>query len=395
MFDRIFDIESVLSRKSLFLLGPRQTGKSTFLKQALSQALTINLLDTRTALELMSSPYKLRDMIAAYKKSNNLDQAGSVIVIDEIQKNPLLLDEVHQHIENHPQDRFVLTGSSARRLKKSHANLLGGRARMIDFFPLVYKELKTQSFALNDILLWGALPSIVTSENKSENLYDYVHAYLNEEIKSEGLVRSLPTFSRFLELAARYNTEQIVYGNISSDVGLSSTTIKEYYQILEDTLFGQKLEPYRKTSSRKVVSVPKFYFFDVGVVNAILGVSAVSDKTESFGKLLEQYVYQEIRAYIGLQRNQTWKLYYWRTHQQHEVDFVIQNEKNELILVEVKATANVQEKHLKGMSKMQEVVEEKIIKKIIVCQESMERMLQDTWIMPVQVFLEKLWEGIL
>lgn len=234
-----------------------------------------------------------------------------LVVIDEIQKLPQILDEVHRLIEQRQDLRFVLTGSSARKLRRGGANLLAGRALIATLHPLVSIEVDFQN--LDRRLLYGSLPMILDSPIPHEDLRAYVGTYLQEEIQAEGLTRNIEGFSRFLEIAALANGQQLNFTKIGSDAAIPPRTVQNYYQVLEDTLIGHTVHPYRKTKTRKSVSASKFYFFFVGVVHALLGQSQLSPKTKSYGVALEHLTFLELRAYLDYQRL-THPLCYWRSH---------------------------------------------------------------------------------
>ncbi len=392
MFERILNINPILQRKSLFLLGPRQTGKSTFLKKYFPNNLYINLLNTELHQDLLKRPHHIKEIINAYKHQHD-SNSGTTIIIDEIQKIPELLDEIHDHIQNNEQDRFILTGSSARKIKKAGINLLGGRAKMQQFFSLIAPERKTKSVSWQEALQWGGIPSILLSSNKRSDLLDYINIYINEEVKAEGLVRNLPSFSKFLDIAATTNTEQIVYESIASDVSVSAVTVKEYYQILEDTLIGHRLYPFSKSIKRKSVVSPKFYFFDTGVANALLRHFELKTDTPEYGHALEHFIYCELQAFISYNEPEG-QLFFWRTHTKSEVDFIFQDKNHNLFAIEVKATENVTDKHLKGIRAFAEEKQLPIKHKIVVCLEPMTRQTTDKiLITPVKNFLENLWIG--
>ncbi len=319
---RKLDIKSLLAKKSHFLFGPRGTGKSTLIRQALSERFqVIDLLDSQTRLRLLQNPSELESLLW----KNQMDG----VVIDEIQKVPELLDEVHRLIEKR-KIPFLLTGSSARKLKRTAANLLGGRARMAQLFPLTYFEIP--NFDLGRYLTYGGLPSVLMSEEPFEDLIGYVNTYLSEEIEQEAQVRQLGKFARFLKSAAISNTQQINYASIGSDAMVSESTVREHYQILKDTLIGDILEPWRESKKRKAIQTPKFYFFDIGVTNAIVTKSSISPHSDDYGKAFEHFIYMELRAALSYQRIHA-PLLYWRSVNKQEVDFVI----GDFIAIEVKA----------------------------------------------------------
>ncbi len=375
-YQRVIDL-SHIEHKSLFLFGPRQVGKSSLLKTLFPEAIYYDLLKSDLFLRLSKSPHLLREELLAQ------DPKGPII-IDEIQKIPLLLDEVHYLIEE-KQFKFILTGSSARKLKRGGANMLGGRALEKNMFSLTTNELGDYDF--ERIINFGSLPSIYQSKIPQAELNAYVGTYLKEEIAAEGLVRNLIPFAEFLDLAGQTNSEIINYSNMASDIGVSAKTIKEYYQILEDTLLGELLPVYTKTNKRKPIATPKFFLFDVGVANTLAGRTNIMPKTELFGKCFEHFIFTEIRSYLNYNSDQR-KLTFWRTKTGQEVDFIIGND----IAIEVKGTSMVQPKHLKGLRQLSEEVELK--HKIVVSLDDSPRLLEDNFlILPYKIFLEKLWHG--
>ena len=359
---RIIDIQGKLKSKSLFLFGPRQTGKSSLIANQIQDdvKLSWSLLNARIRRRCQADPGVLRDEIATRGIHDGL------VIIDEIQKVPELLDEVHLLIEE-TDIRFLLTGSSARRLKEQGVNLLGGRAGKMNLHPFVWPEIKE----LNDVL------------------DDYINVYLQDEIAGEGLVRQLPKFERFLEVAALTNAEEINYSNIASDVMMSRGSITEWYGILYDTMIGFAVPPYTKTKKRKAVETERFYYFDVGLVRFLLGLRDIVDTQTEYGKLFETYIAEELSAYLDYNKRKE-KLSYWRTRQSSfEVDFVIGDD----VAIETKTTKLVNEnKDLRGLRALQE---EGIFKKyIVVSRDSISRTTEDgITLLPWNLFLDWLWDG--
>lgn len=374
MYERLLDLKNLIKRKSVFLFGPRQTGKSYYLKQNFKKALYYDLLKTDVFFRLSAKPSIIREEILA---ATNFD----VIVIDEIQKIPSILDEVHYLIEEHDLI-FILTGSSARKLKRGSANMLGGRALIRNLFPLVSKEIP--NFDLLRVLNFGSLPPIYSSPDPFEDLEAYVGTYLKEEIQAEGLVRKLEHFSKFLNLSALCDAQMLNFSSIGSDLGMPAKTIREYFRILEDTLIGSLLEPYTKTIKRKAVSTAKFYFFDIGVSNVLAGRHQITAKTELFGKAFEHFIFLELKAYLHYTKDRR-PLTYWRSKSGFEVDFLVGDE----IAIEVKGTEMVSQKHTKGLNKLSEDVTLK--QKIIVSLDPRERLLDDIVVYPYREFLTQLW----
>ena len=384
IIERELDLTKTLKTKSLFLFGPRQTGKTTFLQYTYPYALYINLLNTQLQIELLNEPYRLHQIILAQKNKH-------LVIIDEIQKIPALLDEVQAIIQQNPGLHFILTGSSARKIKKAGINLLGGRARIITFVPFVYPEYLRAEIQLERVLQWGTLPQVILADDPRSELLDYINVYLREEVQAESLVRSLAQFSRFLDLAATTVSEQVVYESLCSDVGVSAPTIKEYFQILEDTLIGHRLYPFSKTIKRKAMASPKFFFFDVGICNALLKRFSLHQKTREYGTACEQYIFQELHA-CRSHYHQPFLMFYWRSYDKHEVDFVIELENADLILIEVKASKRIDTKDLSGIHAFCAEKNIQILKKIIVCFESTKRVIDnDVMIYPITDFLNDLW----
>lgn len=374
---RLLNLQNTLKSKSAFLLGPRQTGKTFLINSTLRDCKIYNLLYKDVFRKLSFNPSIIRE---------ELRPEDRIIVIDEIQKLPELLDEVQAIIEEH-RVRFLLTGSSARKLRKYGTNLLGGRARQLNIHPFVKKELGT-NYDLDRIINYGLIPGIYFSDNPEADLDSYIDTYIQQEIANEGLTRNLPAFSRFIEIAALCNAEQIDFTSISNDAQVPRTTVHEYFQILQDTLIAEQLPVWSESKTRKPVATPKLYFFDWGVVRKLQGLSTVQQKSPVFGKAFETYLYHEIRTYCDLMGVK--HLHYWRTHQQDEVDFIINNE----IACEVKAASIVSQKDLKSLVRLQD---EKRLKKyfIIYTGKNVMNLLPDRSItaLPYQVFLDQLYGG--
>jgi predicted AAA+ superfamily ATPase len=383
MVNRTLKLKDILADTHLLLLGPRQTGKSTLLKgEFKTDALTINLLESDTYLDLSKEPHLIRDIVNESEKS--------VVIIDEIQKVPELMDEVHLLIENNSEKRFILSGSSARKLRKKGVNLLGGRVFPLYLHPLTSKEICGADIQYDEIFLWGGIPSIILAKQKKIKMQAYIHLYLKEEILEEGLVRQIGPFSRFLDVAALMNTEQVEYSAVASDAQVSTKTIVNYFEILQDTLLGYLLPPFRESKTRKAVAAPKFYFFDIGIVNYLLGRESVIEKTPEFGKILEHFIFLELKAYIDY-NNIDAELYYWRTQSQIEIDFIVKFRSKKIIAIEVKASENVSERHLKALSNFEE--EFPGVQKIIVSNEKYTRNLgNNVKVYPYKIFCKKLWD---
>jgi predicted AAA+ superfamily ATPase len=382
MYKRSLNIE-LLEGSSCFLWGPRQTGKSTLLRESFPNARRYDLLMSDEYRRLLHQPALLREecLILAKKAAG----PPVPIVLDEVQKVPDLLDEVHWLIEN-TDLQFILCGSSARKLLRGQGNLLGGRALRYELFPLTYSEVPDFSLdcALND----GLMPPHYGSRLAPQRLESYVGDYLKEEIAAEALTRNVPSFSRFLEVAALGNGEMIQFSNVAREAGVSLPTVKSYYQILEDTLIGRFLPSYRKRPKRRVIATPRFYFFDIGVVNFLAKRGRIVQGSELFGKAFEHFLFMELCAhsrYSGI----GYPLAYWRTASQLEVDFILGDSE---VAVEVKGTQNAQSHHLRGLVAFGD--EYKARRRILVSCDPRPRLTEaNIEIMPWRVFLEDLWSG--
>lgn len=387
MYKRTFDPLAV--DKTYFLLGPRQTGKSTLLGSKVPSARYFDLLDPSLFFELSARPQALIEMVEAAKGDRAVP-----FVIDEIQKLPSLLDVVQMIVSRDKRVRFVLTGSSARKLRRGGQNLLGGRARRVSFCPLTLRELSlSQKNPIAQALMYGGLPGVRDSREPQKELLDYIGVYLQEEIMAEAQVRNLSAFSRFLTVAGVSNTEQINFEKVGSDAQVAGRTVKEYFDLLEDTLIGNRLESYRPIKSRKFVSAPKFYFFDVGVAHFTNRKSVENLGPAELGKAFEHLVYAELKAYISYCKPQA-ELNFWRTQTGSEVDFVVQSD-DELVLVEVKHTKNPNERDLRGIRAfLGQFPKAEIKSKVLICQAERARRTEDGCeIFPIMKFVEALWSG--
>lgn len=373
---RILELKKHLDQKSILLLGPRRTGKSAFIQNQIKPDKYFNLLETETFSQLAYNPGLLKKAIQPKDR---------VICIDEIQKLPNLMDEVHSLIETHKNLRFILTGSSAKNLKKSHTSLMAGRARQLSFLPFNYNEVKNYNFDLKKFLLYGGLPNAYLSNDPWEELKDYAGTYLTEEIQASAFVRKIENYARFLEFAAHSSGQLLNYQSLANDAFIPARTIKDYYNLLEETLIGYNLRPFRKKGSRKEVSTSKFYFFDTGVLNAFIKRKSLFEKTKEFGELFEHFIFLELKAYQLLNRA-SWELEFWRTRAQDEVDFIVG--KGELI-IEVKSAQHFKTEYLAGIKKFKN--EHKCKRAILVCQIPEKKMVDDIEIYPWQLFLEELW----
>ena len=375
MLERLLKLEEIQD-DSLFLWGSRQTGKSTLLKALFPNERLYDLLKTDVRMQLQMKPSLLRE------ECEMLDE-GTIVIIDEVQKVPALLDEVHWLMENRGL-RFILSGSSARKLKRSGANLLGGRALRRTLFPLVSAEIP--DFDLNRALNNGMLPRHYLVDNPVKRIQAYIGDYLQQEIVEEAIVRNLDSFTRFLQVAALSNTEIVNYTNIAQDCGMSSKTVKEYFTILEETMLGFYLPAYTKVVKRRVIQSPKFYYFDVAIPNHLLGRFPLQRGTDIYGHALEHFVVQEIRAWLSY-KDAGKKMAYWHTlDNKYEVDVVIGEAE---MGIEIKSTTNVSSSDTKGLKAFGE--EYRQAKLVIVALEERPRKLNGIEIWPVEQFLQRLW----
>lgn len=363
-------------QESIFFWGARQTGKSTLLKTLFPNALWFDLLLSDEYERLSKKPELLREIILANRNV-------SLVIIDEIQRLPDLLNEVHWLISNH-KVRFILSGSSPRKILRGGFNLLGGRALRYELYPLISVEIP--DFDLIRALNHGLLPRHYDSANPRKLLSSYIGSYLQDEIVAEARIRNVHTFSRFLEVAALTNGEMINYTNIASDCGISAKTIKEYFQILEDTLIGRHLPSFQKRPKRRVITAPKFYMFDIGITNYLLNRTKIEKGTELFGKAFEHFIYQEIYAHSRYS-DVNYPMYYWRTASQIEIDFVLGDHE---VAIEVKATDQATVRHLKGLKAFAEEYDVK--KLILVSNDPLPRLVDGIEILPWKIFLERLWK---
>ena len=376
MYKRILKLEETQD-DSTFLWGARQVGKSTLLETLFPAARYYDLLKSDEFERFFRRPALLREELI---NSNHQD----LVIIDEIQKIPQLLDEVHWLMKNR-QTRFILCGSSARKLMRYGANLLGGRALRTVMYPLVSAEIP--DFDLMRAINNGMIPRHYTIANPQRRLQAYIGDYLNEEIRAEAISRNLTLFTRFLEIAAQSNGEMIVYNNIAQDCGISSPTVKEYFNILEQTMIGYLIPGFSATPKRKTIAAPKFYFFDVGIVNYLLKRRNIKQGTEVFGHAFEQLIMQEIIAYLGYSLS-TEKISYWRTTGGYEVDCIIGQGK---VAIEFKSSDEVKSRHTKGLKAFQEDYPQ--AKAIIVSMDKYRRGLNGIEIVPATEFLSDLWSG--
>ena len=357
-------LDKLLEKKSYFLLGPRQTGKSFLIGQSLKGARVYDLLDNSMYLALSHRPQRLAEEITPKDR---------VVVIDEIQRLPALLNEVHRLIEQRGI-HFLLTGSSARKLRHGGVNLLGGRARTKYLHPLTYRELG-EHFNLDTFISHGGLPSIYFSDDPRADLGAYAGSYLQQEIVAEGATRNIAAFSRFLKVAAYCNATIVNFTNVATDAQVPRTTVYEYFEILKDTLVLHELPAWRETKKRKPLASSKYYFFDIGVVAAI----------QEYGEAMETYVMHELKSYTDYVSGEP--LAYWRSKSGFEVDYIL----GDHTAIELKASENVAANDLKSLKALAE--EGKLKRYLCVSLEARRRQVGEVTILPVREFLDNLWDG--
>ncbi len=370
---RLVDLNVLLDKKSHFLLGPRQTGKTFLIHRTLKNVRVYDLLDSEIYLALSRNPGRI---------SEELQPQDRIVVIDEIQRLPELLNEVHRLIETRGI-RFLLTGSSARKLRRGGINLLGGRARTKYLHPLTYKELNGH-FDLFLAIERGLIPSIYFSDDPRADLQAYAGAYLQQEILAEGVTRNIPAFSRFLRVAAFCNATIVNFTNVANDAQVARTTVYEYFEILKDTLILYELPAWRKSKKRKPLASSKYYFFDVGAV-AVLQEREFRAGTPEFGEAFETYLMHELKSYSDYISGE--QLSYWRSTSGFEVDFII----GDHTALEVKAKKNLSPNDIKSLRMLAE--EGKLKRYICVSMEPRRRKIGNIDILPYKEFLESLWNG--
>jgi predicted AAA+ superfamily ATPase len=369
--ERVLNLPFLLQKRSHFLFGPRQTGKTSLIRHSLKGVRSYDLLDNSVYLSLSQDPGRI---------AQEINPRDKIVVVDEIQRLPVLLNEVHRLIEERGI-RFLLTGSSARKLRRGGVNLLGGRARTKYMHPLTYRELGNQ-FNLFKAIERGLLPSIYLSDDPHADLEAYTGSYLQQEIVAEGVTRNVPAFSRFLKVAALCNGTVVNFTNVSNDAQVPRTTIYEYFEILKDTLLLYELPSWRKSKKRKPLTSSKYYFFDVGVVATLQG-RQFRPGTPEFGEAFETYLMHELVSYRDYISGEP--LSYWRSTSGFEVDFIL----GDHTAVEVKAKENVSAHDLKSLRAFAE--EKKLKRYLCVSLEPRRRNLENVTILPLREFLETLW----
>ena len=370
--ERLVDLNVLLKKKSHFLLGPRQTGKTLLIHHTLKNVRVYDLLDSETFLSLSRAPGRIAE---------ELQPQDRIVAIDEIQRLPELLNEVHRLIETRGI-RFLLTGSSARKLRRGGINLLGGRARTKYLHPLTYKELN-EHFDLFLAIERGTIPSIYFSDDPRADLQAYAGSYLQQEILAEGATRNIPAFSRFLRVAALCNATRVNFTNVANDAQVARTTVYEYFEILKDTLLLYELPAWRKSKKRKPLVSSKFYFFDVGVVAALQGREFRAG-TPEFGEALETYLMHELNSFSDYISGEP--LSYWRSTSGFEVDFII----GDHTALEVKAKKNISPNDIKSLRMLAE--ERKLKRYLCVSMEPRRRKVGNIDILPYKDFLDLLWD---
>ncbi len=383
MRERLSELRRILQidlagHNAAFLWGPRKVGKTTLLRQQFPEARRYDLLDSELRTRLLLRPSLLREEVEA--------ERPKLVVIDEVQRVPALLDEVQALLER-TRTKIILCGSSARKLRRGAANLLGGRAWRFELFPLTTAELEgSDRVALVRMLNHGRLPQHWLSPRPERSLRGYVLDYLAEEIQAEALTRNVPAFGRFLDAVAATHGQLLNYANVARDCGVSAKTVREYYQVLDDTLLGHRLPPWRKARSRRLIETEKYYLFDVGVVRALTGMRRLEPGTEEFGRAFEHLLIEEIRAYLSY-REKDLPMYFWRTSTGYEVDLVL----GALDLaVEFRARAGVDARDTRGLRALGE--DQRVRRALVVSLDERPRKLEggiEVW--PWAEFCEALW----
>lgn len=369
---RCLNLQNLMDQKSYFLLGPRQTGKTSLIAHSLKNVRVYNLLDNSLFLEMSRDPGRLAQEIGPKDK---------VVVIDEIQRLPELLNEVHRLIEEKGL-RFLLTGSSARKLRRKGVNLLGGRARTKHLHPLTYDELNDK-FDLNKALNAGLIPSIYFSDDADADLSAYCGTYLKEEILAESLIRNIPAFSRFLKIVSLCNARIVNFTNVANDAQVPRTTVYEYFEILKDTLIIRELPAFLSGKKRKPICSSKFYFFDIGVARNLQGRSQFAAGTPEYGDAFETFIVNEIFALSDYCKELM--LSFWRSKSGYEVDLIIGKD----MAIEIKGKSVVSPDDLRGLKALEQ--EHTFKRRICVCLEKRRRQVDGVEVVPYQDFLAEMW----
>ena len=341
MYNRLLK-KPLQNNKSFFLFGPRGVGKTTWIRSCLTQTLYFDLLETRLYTKLLSDPQSLEKLIPL--------GFADWIVIDEVQRIPMLLNEVHRLIEN-KKYKFILTGSSARNLRKKGVNLLAGRALTYHLYPLTAQELG-KDYDLGKVLQFGTLAAVFSEPDPQKYLESYVHTYLREEVLQEGLTRNISDFARFLEIASYSQASQLNMNNIAREAEIHQKVVTSYFNILEDLLLSFRLYPFTKKAKRRLVTHPKFYYFDVGVYRHLRRLGPFDHPEEISGIALESLFLQELRA-INDYYECGYQIYFWRSQSGLEINFVLYGAKG-LLAFEIKQARKVNEYDLKNLRKFKE-----------------------------------------
>lgn len=378
--DRLLKID-LPPAQSAFLWGPRKSGKTTYLKTRFPESLVYDFLKTDLFIELSKQPSLFREQILAQPETI----LAHPVILDEAQKIPQILDEVHWLIENN-RLRFILCGSSARKLKRGRANLLGGRAWRYEMFPLSWPEI--QGFDLMRALAHGLIPLHYLQDQYRKSLKAYVQDYLKEEVFAEGLTRNIPAFSRFFDAVGYSHGQLINYSNIARECGVDSKTVKEYFQILVDTLVGSRVEPFKKRGGRQIIGkASKFYLFDVGVAGAITGRRIHEERGLEFGQAFEHFILMQLQAHSSYEELD-YPINFWRTKTGLEVDFILGSGE---AAIEVKGSGRLHPGDMKPLLAFVEEHSPRIA--IIVCNEKRRRIHGNVWVLPWREFLDDLWSG--
>lgn len=376
MYHRIFDVENRLD-EAMFLFGARQTGKSTLLKERFPKAIYIDLLKSDVRNRFKQHPEEFRESLLRYPPE-------TLVIVDEIQKVPDLLNEVHWLMVEKGL-WFILSGSSARKIKKSGANNLGGRAIPETLFPLVSAEIP--DFDIERAIQNGMIPRHYMVANARNRMRAYIDLYVKEEIIEEALVQNVDEFIRFMEVAAIMDGEILNYENVASDCGVSANTVKAYYKILVDTLLGFEVPAYRKVIKRKLYKSPRFYYFDIGIANHLTKRYQLAPKTPEYGHAFEHLIMQEIVAYLAY-TNSDEELTYWHTYENIEVDAIIGDAR---VAIEIKSTDHVDHGDKKGI--MEFAKEHPNAKQILVSRDRISRRSGNVDLYYVTDFFKTLWAG--
>ncbi|MEW5691774.1 MAG: AAA family ATPase [Candidatus Hydrogenedentota bacterium] len=373
--------------KNFFLFGPRQTGKSTLLKHTFSnkRPLYYDILKSEIFRKLAANPEVLRSEIQAVMLTKKITH----VIIDEVQKIPGIMDELQSLIDSKIPCNFIISGSSPRKLKRAHANMLAGRAWTFHLYPFTYFEIK-DTFELNRVLQFGSIPPIYCASSDTERyeiLNSYVDTYIKEEVEIEADIRNIGGFLRFLPMAASQNGEVLNFSNIARETGVKYNSVREYYKILEDTLIGFYLLPYGRSIRKKMTRHPKFYLFDTGIVNALnkrLQVTLEQNSYE-FGRLFEQFLVCEIIR-MNNYRRADFTISFYRTERGVEVDCIIETPKGKIVALEIKSTRNPDTTHCSGLISFKEKVKEAEL--ILACRIDIPRKLDKVLAYPWETALE-------